>query len=209
MEPNLFVLDFETTGLNPYLDNVIELAIKKLSTDHHYQVLVKPPELPRGLVKYIPPHITKITNITDRMIENTSVIPEIAVHNMFQYINNHSTRGPIYIISHNGTTFDFIILKKLIKDHNISPRIVKRLNFIDTLLVAKSFMKDQRFRQRDLCKKYDVVNDAEHRALGDVDALEQIYKALCHEYSLMKCVDDDYYLNHPNELMSDLLIKVS
>ena len=33
MMDNLFVLDFETTGLNPYLNDVIEIAVKKIGTN--------------------------------------------------------------------------------------------------------------------------------------------------------------------------------
>ena len=41
MDINLFVLDFETTGLNPYLDHVIEVAIKKVTANDYYQTLIK------------------------------------------------------------------------------------------------------------------------------------------------------------------------
>ena len=153
MENNLFVLDFETTGLNPYLHDIIEIAIKKVAMNHYYQTLVKPNEI-RGIVKYIPPHITTLTKITDTMIENESVDPDIAVHNMIQYIQNHSNRGPIYIISHNGTTFDFIILRRLMKEYNVSQRLIDRLRYIDTLLLSKLFIKEGRLRQKDLCRKY-------------------------------------------------------
>ena len=65
---NLLFLDFETTGLNPYLNDVIEIAIKKYGSDDYYQTLVKPKRLPKGLVTYVPPHITNLTHITDQMI---------------------------------------------------------------------------------------------------------------------------------------------
>ena len=40
MDMNLFVLDFETTGLNPYLDHVIEVAIKKVTSNDYYHTLI-------------------------------------------------------------------------------------------------------------------------------------------------------------------------
>ena len=39
MDINLFFLDFETTGLNPYLNDIIEIAIKKYGSDDFYQTL--------------------------------------------------------------------------------------------------------------------------------------------------------------------------
>ena len=86
LDINILFLDFETTGLNPYLNDVIEVAIKKYGNEDYYQTLVKPKRLPRGLVTYIPPHITNITNITDQMIHDNSITKSKAVYNMLQYI---------------------------------------------------------------------------------------------------------------------------
>ena len=180
---NLFVLDFETTGLNPYLNDVIEIAVKKIGENDYYQTLVKPEELPPGLVKYVPPFITKLTGINDQMIIEKSICPDNAITKTVEYINERSSRGPIYIISHNGTTFDFLILKRLMKQYKISERFIKRLKYVDTLLFSKLFIKEGRFRQQDLCKRYNIVNDSEHRAMGDILALEKLYLSLCNEYS--------------------------
>ena len=65
MMHTIIILDFETTGLNPYLNDIIEIAIKEYGSDKYYQTLVEPKRLPKGLVTYIPPHITNITSITD------------------------------------------------------------------------------------------------------------------------------------------------
>ena len=180
---NLFVLDFETTGLNPYLNDVIEIAVKKIGENDYYQTLVKPEELPPGLVKYVPPFITKLTGINDKMIIENSINPDNAITKTVEYINEKSTRGPIYIISHNGTTFDFLIFKRLMKQYKISERFIRRLKYLDTLLFSKLFIKEGRFRQQDLCKRYNIVNDSEHRAMGDILALEKLYLSLYNEYS--------------------------
>ena len=39
---NVFVIDFETNGLNPYYNDVIELAVKSHNSDTSYQTLIKP-----------------------------------------------------------------------------------------------------------------------------------------------------------------------
>ena len=36
------ILDFETSGLNPYHDDIIEIGAKVLNTDKSFQCLVKP-----------------------------------------------------------------------------------------------------------------------------------------------------------------------
>ena len=113
MMHTIIILDFETTGLNPYLNDIIEIAIKEYGSDKYYQTLVEPKRLPKGLVTYIPPHITNITSITDQMIINESITKEKAFYNMLQYIETESKDdNPIYLVSHNGTTFDFIIFRR-------------------------------------------------------------------------------------------------
>ena len=201
MMDNLFVLDFETTGLNPYLNDVIEIAVKKIGTNNYYQTLVKPDELPPGLVKYVPPFITKLTGINDQMIIENSINPDNAITKTVEYINERSTRVPIYIISHNGTTFDFFILKRLMKKYDISERFIKRLKYVDTLLFSKRFIKEGRFRQKDLCKRYNIVNDSEHRAMGDIIALEKLYLSLHAEYS---SINDKEYTT--NEIIEEIYI---
>ena len=36
------ILDFETSGLNPYHDDIIEIAMKVMDTDNQFTTLVKP-----------------------------------------------------------------------------------------------------------------------------------------------------------------------
>ena len=148
---DLFFLDFETTGLNPYLNHIIEVAIKKYEVDTPYQTLIKPERLPPGIVRYIPPHITNLTKITDTMIEKDSIDEKNALYNMFQYIEKYSKKeGPIYIVAHNGTTFDFIIFRRLIhkyiKEKNFTrfqKLLLNRFKYIDTLLLARYFLSDR------------------------------------------------------------------
>ena len=53
---NTFILDFETTGLNPYLNDVIEVAIKKYGEDGNYhQSLIKPKKCPKEVYIHLFP----------------------------------------------------------------------------------------------------------------------------------------------------------
>ena len=52
---NVFFIDFETTGLNPYHDEIIEFAIKQKDTDDFVSNVVRP-----NKTKVIPPRITEI-----------------------------------------------------------------------------------------------------------------------------------------------------
>ena len=211
---NIVFLDFETTGLNPYLNDIIEVAVKKVEDDSYYQTLVKPKRLPKGLVTYVPPHITNITHITDQMIHEGAISKKEAIYNMLQYIDTVSDSGPIYLVSHNGNSFDFIIFRKLVNEFcnqtkftRFKENLINRIQYIDTVLLAKLFMTDkERVSQPKLCEKYNITNEDQHRALGDIKALEQIYTILCKEYSKKNKKEEGFLYNNPKEIVKLLFI---
>ena len=57
------VLDFETSGLNPYHDDIIEVAMKNIDTDDEYVSLLKPKSN-----ECISDNITRLTGITNKML---------------------------------------------------------------------------------------------------------------------------------------------
>lgn len=186
---NIYFLDFETTGLNPFNDDLIEIAIKKIDTNEYYQTLIKPKV--NGIhYKYISPKIESITHITDDMIENNSLDPDEVILKFINYIKRSSKEGPIYIIAHNGINFDFLFLKRLFKEHGdqsnkritrnnkIDKSIIQRFKFIDSILLAKLTIKSDSYSQASLCKRFGIINNCEHRALGDINALEKLYDKL-------------------------------
>ena len=207
---NTFILDFETTGLNPYTNDVIEIAVKKYGEeDNFHTAFVKPKKMPKGsLYTYVPPNIVKLTGITDKMIDSDGILNSVATYQMFKYIvDNSDKEKPIYIVSHNGTTFDFIFFKRMVceyiekKGMGIDINIFNRIKYIDTILLAKCYEnKYNKYSQAYLCAKHDIVNESEHRALGDVKALEQLYTQLCKEYSKSMGKEERYYLDNPEEI---------
>ena len=205
---NLFILDYETTGLSPYFDGITEVAIKKLGEDHYYQTLVKPPI--NGIhYKYVSDTNIKITGITNEMIDEYGIETNVSLYNTIKYIENNSLDGPIYIVAHNGTNFDFILLKRMIFNYQGEPLnndIINRINFIDSLNLAKAYIKNERHNQPGLCKKYQIVNESAHRALGDVTALEKLYIKMCEQFSFYNHKKSDYYLNNPKCLKQHLFI---
>lgn len=204
---NLFFLDFETTGLNVYHHDIIEVAIKQFKNDKYYSTLVKPKPFSTIPIKYIPPKIQNITNINDEMIIKDGVLRSVAISNMFQYIKQNSDKdNPIYIVAHNGNSFDFIIFRRLLMTYHksvmeLDQSVMSRFKYIDTVLLAKILFKYDRVSQKNLCEKYNVVNDAEHRALGDIIALEKIYIHLCN--GLENPLENNI-LEHP-EIVSEML----
>lgn len=189
---NTFILDFETTGLNPYHNEIIEIAIKKFNSDKIYTDLVKP-KLISG--RYVTDRITEITNITNIDIHEKGISQIQGCINLFNFIKENSDPElPIYIIAHNGTTFDFIYLLMLIRrykeycfDNNISVvellAIYNRFIYIDTLLLSRFLLPDRRYySQKSLCITYGIPQNDAHRAYGDVNDLEKVYNLMLIEY---------------------------
>lgn len=205
---NIFFLDFETTGLSPYLNDVIEIAIKKIKNENTFECLVKPKKI-NGSYTYVPPHIVKLTGITDKEIHTNGIAKTVATQQMFNYIvTNSDLEKPIYIVAHNGVSFDFIFFRRLVDEYikniklGIDENIFKSINYIDTILIGKSFPnKFNSYKQSYLCSKYNIENLQEHRAKADVIALEELFINLCNDYSKSKDKDKDYYLNNPNEIV--------
>lgn len=223
---NLFLLDYETTGFNPYHNDVIEVAIKKYGESEYFQTLIKPvvdPTKPRagGIHKLVPDKIVGITGITDEMLIEEGIHPVTSTTSTLDYIykNSSKDKNPIYLIAHNGTVFDFIFLKRLMKEAKVGVnshrfggdyekiyKMTKRFRYIDTCLLARMYMRDERVSQPLLCKKYDIVNNSEHRALGDIHALEQLYPILCSKVSTLLGKKESWLLDNPNKIIDTLMI---
>ena len=181
---NVFFIDFETTGLNPYHDEIIEFAIKQRNTENFISNVVRP-----NKTKVIPPKITEITNITNDMVfSNLSINSMNACELIFTFLKeNYSGEGFIYLIAHNGIPFDFVNLKTLMKTYangndikNIDLfDIYPIIKFIDSLDVSRKLVKDlDSYSQRNLCRVFNIVQENAHRAYGDVEDLNKVYNAV-------------------------------
>jgi DNA polymerase III alpha subunit (gram-positive type) len=201
---NTFYIDFETTGLNPYHDEIIEFAIKKNNSEFKIENLVKPT---RTIL--IPEKITEITGITSDMIfNNVNVISNMkAVENMFTFLGEHyDGNGYIYLVAHNGIRFDFVFFKELVNNYLLHKNselkdikifdIYPKIRYIDSLDVARKMVPHlYSYSQKNLCKIFNIVQNNAHRAIGDVEDLEKIYITIVN-YGINKFkLDNDFIGN--------------
>ena len=199
---NTFILDFETTGLNPYHDEIIEIAIKPYGIDDIYSKLTKPLKTTKLNDKVI-----QITKITDDMLSNDGINIYTAFDEMINFIIKYIKKEePIYLLAHNGTMFDFILLQNLFKSYHkqkkLSSDIINILNkfvYIDTLLLSRYLMpKRYTYSQNALAKTFNIKQTAAHRAYGDVIVLEQIFNSLIKNYCQWNSYDFKENLNIKN-----------
>jgi DNA polymerase III alpha subunit (gram-positive type) len=199
---NTFILDFETTGLNPYHDEIIEIAIKPYGIDDIYSKLTKPLKPTKLNDK-----VVQITKITDDMLSNDGINIYTAFDEMINFIIKYIKKEePIYLLAHNGTMFDFILLQNLFKSYHkqkkLSSDIINILNkfvYIDTLLLSRYLMpKRYTYSQNALAKTFNIKQTAAHRAYGDVIVLEQIFNSLIKNYCQWNSYDFKENLNIKN-----------
>lgn len=214
---NLFFIDFETTGLNPYHDEPIEIGIGKMGMEECYNTLITPKKENGIYYKFVPPKIKEITGITDKDIIKNGISQEDAIFNTYKYIEDNSEEGPIYIIAHNGLSFDFIFFRKMINLYNngivktrnktINESLVKRFKYIDTVLLARYLLPNDRVNQPLLCKRFNIKNNNEHRSMGDVNSLISIYVIICEQLSRIRGKkSDNYYLENTKDILEELFI---
>jgi len=181
------IIDFETSGLNPYHDDIIEVAMKVLGTENKFTTLLKP----KSNV-CISERITCLTGITNRMLSREGKDWQDAYKSLNDWL--YSVRGnsdKLAIIAHNGDSFDFIFLRRIFKELselNIDSFPCEDIIFIDTLLISKRLLKgNESHRQSTLCSQFNIKSIGAHRAMNDVIALENIFVVFMKK--LDECLD--------------------
>lgn len=154
----IIVLDFETTGLNPFTDRIIEIGAVKLHQGQvadSFSMLVNP-EIP------LPQKVVQITKIQDFMLKDQPKAAE-ALPKLMAFI------GKSAIAAHNAS-FDTAFLKAELNRLNQSYDLPE----IDTLAFAqKLYTGLKRYNLNALCKHLGVVLKNAHRAVHDASATAQ------------------------------------
>jgi len=177
-----FIIDFETTGLNPYHDDIIDIGCKVLNEDISFQCLVRPKSK-----RLLSDFITKLTGITNKLIVKEGIDYMNAYQDFFNFIVEHASQDePNYLVAHNGDSFDFIFFRKIMRElldkKLLEDNIIGSLQFryIDTIPLAKRLLENRhKFSLQSLCKTYNIEQYEAHRAYPDVLSLEDIYNILC------------------------------
>ncbi len=158
-QESIIFLDFETTGLDPVRDHIIEIGALKIDHegyDQPFQVLVKPPV-------DIDERITKITGITNEMVAHSCTIVD-ALTKLMDFI------GDGKIVVHNAE-FDIPWLLTALKRHQL---VFSNNPVICTLKWARK-NGEARASLGALTKKYSIRHHNAHRALADAVSTRELY----------------------------------
>lgn len=165
------VIDIETTGLSPTNCKIIEFAAIKV-IDHQisatYSELINPE-------CSISPMITKLTGISNEMVEHKRTFAE-AAYDIQEFI------GSKIILGHN-VTFDIrFIYDNILKETGV----VLNNDYLDTMTLARQLIYDKipNAKLSTLSEYLDCPFDGQHhRALADCDVTLKVYEKLMNHFT--------------------------
>ena len=164
---NIIVLDTETTGFSPRREEIIELAMLRISRGGETQEYDNFIRLSSG--RSIPPKIVELTGITDAMLENEGVGKEEACADLADML---SLDRPL-LVAYNAQ-FDLGFLYYFLNGFG-KAGVLKNVQMLDALTVYR----DRRPFPHKLCnavEAYSLVSQNTHRAIDDTKAT---YELLC------------------------------
>ncbi|MBD2844525.1 3'-5' exonuclease [Paenibacillus sp. IB182496] len=175
---DITVLDFETSGLNPQRDRVIELCAIRCHDGEivgHFSTLIQ-------FKGTLAPKITELTGITSDMLVG-GMDEETAFRMLNRMIGSNT------IVAHNAA-FDLSFL------HHTLLRLAGRSftnDFIDTLTISR-LRQPYPHTLKDMCARYGIALDQAHRADYDVLACWELLKRLNEEAPVDDLVNTLGYL---------------
>lgn len=151
-EIDYVVFDFETTGLSPLTDDIIEIGAVKISKGQEiskFSELIDPK-------RDIPLRVQEITNITPDMLKGMPDIKTV-LPKFLEYIEG------CVLVAHNAN-FDYRFLKQQVKkvlDKDIN------MVYIDTLSFSRAMITMKSYGLGKLVKKLGLGSFNHHRAYDD------------------------------------------
>jgi len=171
VEENIFndyvVFDLETTGNNPKIAGIVEIAAVKVKNGEiidTFQTLVNPQ-------MEIDPAAEEVHHITSNDVKDAPTIDQV-LPKFLDFIGNDM------LIAHNGYAFDFKILDRYIRELNLKkPQHIR----YDSLILARNLFPNEKNSIDALAYRYKLDTGTRHRALDDVKVLNLIFRQLLKE----------------------------
>ncbi len=157
---DIVVYDLETTGLNPDVDNIIEIGAVKVHSgriSETFSTLINPG-------KAIPEEVTKVNNITNEMVADKLPIEKV-LPDFMRFVNG------CIIAGYNNTNFDDKFLRRVCKKcrYELSNKSVDVFN-----LARANVVGARNYKLITIAEKLGVTLDNAHRALFDTIATADV-----------------------------------
>ncbi len=167
MLKSYIAFDVETTGLDPQINEIIEIGALKVRDGRiteRFMEFIHPQET-------ISPTITNLTGITNEMVTDARQSSEV-ITDFLEFCEND------ILIGHN-VRFDYSFMKMGASRCGLS----FEKSGIDTLKIAQKTLASLPSKSlSDLCEYYQIENKAAHRAYHDALATAKLYQTLAHYF---------------------------
>jgi len=154
LPPRFVVFDLETTGLDKWNDEVIEIGGIRVNRDNDvhdtFQTLVRP-------ARQIPRFITRLNGISQEMVERDGMPSQLAIREFANFIQD------LPLVSFNAE-FDMAFLQKLASQHGI---ILHKPVSCALKTARLAWPGRNSYRLDDLARDGGLSRDDTHRALAD------------------------------------------
>lgn len=178
-------IDLETTGLDPKRDKIIEIGAVRVEAGEitaQWENFVNPG-------RKLEERIVELTGIRDEQLVDAPKIGEI-LPEFLDFVQDRILLG-------HGVLFDFSFLKKAA----VNERMTFERQGIDTLRIARRYLKDLESRNLGyLCQYYQIPHKA-HRALEDAKATVALYGRLVQDFYEKEEQEGEKSLFHPRQLL--------
>lgn len=170
IEDEVFIcLDCETTGLDPFQDRIVEVAVTRFtlnSTLAEFETLIDPQMA-------ISETSISIHHITPEMVAGKPTIDKVLPEILY-LIGNH-------IIVGHGIGFDIELLINAAERHQI-PCTLKNNRSLDTLRMARFYGESPINSLEHLRKHFNIESEGAHRAMSDVIVNIEVFKYLAKRF---------------------------
>mgnify|MGYP006083005221 CR=1 FL=1 len=167
MENRYIVYDFETSGFNPYYDDIIEIGAKD-NFGNQFNVLLNTKLI-------LSNKIVELTGITNTMLKNKGVCKFDGLKKFLDFIYLFDYDNT-YLIAHNNDAFDFLFLKDALYKNNLK---LPKCKFIDSYRLSQLVLPEIKYHSlKSLGKYFNIINKNEHRALDDCIVLIKLFEIL-------------------------------
>jgi DNA polymerase-3 subunit epsilon len=171
---DLLVVDIETSGLDPFTHEIIELAAVRLSPQMREEKMVLEHKIKMTRPEVAEAKALEVNRYTPAEWQNAAPL-RVALVSLVQVM-----AGPLepIVVGHNPT-FDLMFLRVAFWRERLQMPDVRYT--IDTATLAWplcSAGKLARISLESICAAYGVANDGSHRAMADVRRTIAVYKKM-------------------------------
>lgn len=162
-------IDFETTGLSPYSDKIIEVGAVLFENGtivNKFESFINP-----GIS--IPESAQRINHISDEMVKNAPD-EETVIKQLVEFLGD-AINGNTFLCAHNSN-FDSKFLESALRRNECNATLC----FLDTLKLSRKVNSSlDNYKQESIANYFGVINETSHRAVTDAETCGLIMLKLC------------------------------